>query len=208
MALLNPRRAQGLVALAFALVVATTGYWYFFGRPSPEPAGCIVNPPARIGGPLALTVAGAGEPADFSGRPTLLYFGFTHCPDICPTTMYLAADALKALGRPGENIQTALVSVDPERDTADVLAAYVQTEGFPKGLVGLTGSRQDIDAAAKAFAVNYRRVPTGDDYTISHTSFLYVMDANWRVRSMISTIGRTPDDVAGCIREGLGRDLR
>jgi protein SCO1/2 len=98
--------------------------------------------------------------------------------------------------------------VDPERDTADALAAYVQTEGFPKGLVGLTGSKQDIDAAAKAFAVNYRRVPTGDDYTISHTSFLYVMDANWRVRSMISTIGRTPDDVAACIRAGLGRDLR
>ena len=69
-------------------------------------------------------------------------------------------------------------------------------------------TQQDIDAAAKAFAVNYRRVPTGDDYTISHTSFLYVMDANWRVRSMISTIGRTPDDVAACIRAGLGRDLR
>jgi protein SCO1/2 len=207
----QPQLVQGLAALTAAVAIAVTGYWWFFGRPSPAPAGCITNPPARIGGPLALTVAketGEVERADFKGAPALLYFGFTRCPDICPNTMYLVEEALRSLGERGRHLQTALVSLDPEHDTPEALAQYVQTEGFPRGLVGLTGTESDIAATAKAFAVNYQRVPSGDDYAISHTSFLYVLDVDGRVRSMISTIGSSPGEIAACLEAGLGRDLR
>jgi protein SCO1/2 len=206
-----PQLVQGLVALTAAVAIAATGYWWFFGRLSPAPAGCITNPPARIGGPLALTVAketGQAERADFKGAPTLLYFGFTRCPDICPTTMYLVEEALRSLGERAQGVQTALVSLDPEHDTPEALAQYVRTDGFPPGLVGLTGAESEIAAAAKSFAVNYQRVPSADDYTISHTSFLYVLDGDGRVRSMISTIGVSPRDMAACLEAGLGRDLR
>jgi protein SCO1/2 len=207
----QPQLVQGLVALTAAIAIAVTGYWWFFGRPSPAPAGCITNPPARIGGPLALSVAkeaGQAERADFKGAPTLLYFGFTRCPDICPTTMYLVEEALTSLGERAQHVQTALVSLDPEHDTPEALAQYVRTDGFPRGLVGLTGAESEIAAAAKAFAVNYQRVSSADDYTISHTSFLYVLDGDWRMRSMISTIGVSPVEVAACLEAGLGRDLR
>ena len=139
---MKPQLVQGLVALTAAIAIAVTGYWWFFGRPSPAPAGCITNPPARLGGPLALTVAkeaGPAERADFKGAPTLVYFGFTRCPDICPTTMYLVEEALSLLGERAQHVQTALVSLDPEHDTPETLAQYVQTDGFPRGLVGLTG---------------------------------------------------------------------
>ena len=207
----QPQLVQGLVALTAAIAIAGASYWWFFGRPSPAPAGCVTNPPARIGGPLALTVAkqtGRTERADFKGAPTLLYFGFTRCPDVCPTTMYLVEEALSSLGERAQHVQTALVSLDPEHDTPEALAQYVQTDGFPRGLVGLTGTESEIAAAARAFAVNYQRVPSGDDYAISHTSFLYVLDGDWRTRSMISTIGVSPGDVAACLEAGLGRDLR
>jgi protein SCO1/2 len=204
--------AGAIIPLVAALALGFGGFYLLFGR-APDraaelaapPAGCILNPPANIGGPIALTSHEGRRTtqADFAGAPTVVYFGFTHCPDICPNSMYLLADSLKLLGAQGQSVKTALITVDPERDTPAAMRDYVGTEGFPPGLVGLTGNQDEIAAAARAFAVSYAKSPAGDSYTMSHTSFLYVLDGSWRARAVINTVGKKPDEVAACIREGL-----
>jgi protein SCO1/2 len=171
------------------------------------PEGCIIEGAALIGGPISLMDA-RSQPvtqADFAGEPAVLYFGFTHCPDVCPTTMYQLAEALKLPG--GQDLQPILISVDPERDTPEVLAAYVHTEGFPEGLQGLTGTLAQVQAAAEAFKVVRQRAPIegapAEVYNVDHTSFLYVMDGEWRTRAVLPTQGRTPQDIAACIDAGL-----
>jgi protein SCO1/2 len=202
-----------LIPAVLAIGLGIGGSYMLFGRPpQPEsqvasgaPTGCILNPPDRIGGPIAL-INDTSQPvtqAAFAGSPTLVYFGFTHCPDICPNSMYLLHDALTLMGAKGQNVKTALVTVDPERDSPENMHDYVATEGFPRGLVGLTGTPDQIATAAGAFAVSYQKVPQGDDYTMSHTSFVYLMDGNWRTKAVMSTIGRTPQDVAACLTQGL-----
>src|SRR6185295_12855525 len=135
--------------------------------------------------------------ADFAGQPAIVYFGFTHCPDACPTTMYTLAEALAEPG--GYDVQPVLITVDPERDTAAVMGQYVHTEGFPAGLVGLTGSSAQIEAAKRGFRVYATRAPIegapADVYNVDHTSFLYVLDRNWRTVAVTPTVKRErPED--------------
>ncbi|MDX2237526.1 MAG: SCO family protein [Hyphomonadaceae bacterium] len=176
--------------------------------PATPPQGCILGGLDRVGGPIALQDIN-GRPvteADFAEGPSLVYFGFTHCPDICPTTMYLIADALNQLGPEGASLQPILITVDPERDTTDVMDAYVDTSGFPEGLVGLTGTPDQVRAVAvDGFKVSYRKVQVegATDYTIDHSSMAYVMDDAWRTRALYNTIGGTPEGLAGCIRMAL-----
>lgn len=171
------------------------------------PQGCILDGAELIGGPISLIDARGNQvtQADFAGEPAILYFGFTHCPDICPTTMYQLAEALKLPG--GHDLQPILVSVDPARDTPEVLDAYVHTDGFPEGLQGLTGTEAQVQAAAEAFKVVRQRAPIdgapADVYNVDHTSFLYVMDGQWRTRAVLPTQGRSPQDIAACIDAGL-----
>ncbi|MDX2273828.1 MAG: SCO family protein [Hyphomonadaceae bacterium] len=171
------------------------------------PEGCIIEGAELIGGPISLLDA-RGQmvtQADFAGEPAVVYFGFAHCPDICPTTMYQLAEALKLPG--GFDIQPILISVDPERDTPELLDAYVHTSGFPDGLQGLTGSEAQVDAAARVFRVVRQKAPIDgaapDVYNVDHTSFLYVMDGQWRTRAVLPTQGRSPEDIAACISAGL-----
>lgn len=209
------RRLTGAIVPALAVAgLAGLGAMLLVGRPSGEktanlPEGCIIEGAEQIGGPIAL-VDTSGQPvtrADFSDGPAVLYFGFTHCPDVCPTAMYALAEALSAPG--GYDIQPVLISVDPERDTPEILAAYVRTEGFPLGLQGLTGSPAQIEAAADVFRVVRQRAPIegapADAYSVDHSSFLYVMDADWRTRAVIATQGRSPEEIASCIAAGLER---
>jgi protein SCO1/2 len=174
---------------------------------APVVENCILENADAVGGPIELVDSNGATvtQADFAGEPVVLYFGFTHCPDICPTSMYSLAAALAAPG--GYDVQPVLISLDPERDTPAVMGAYARTGGFPPGLLGLTGSREQVDAAKAAFHVYSARAEiegaTAGSYNVDHSSFLYVVDGQWRTRSIVNTVGATPEQMAACIAAGL-----
>jgi len=120
--------------------------------------------------------------ADFKGKVVVVFFGYTQCPDVCPTTLAELAAARKLLGADGARVQGVFVTLDPERDTPAVLKAYVGS--FGDGFVGLWGSADEIKAAARQFKVFYAKVPgkTDTSYTLDHTAGSYVFDASGRVR--------------------------
>ncbi|MBR0936338.1 SCO family protein [Bradyrhizobium jicamae] len=131
-----------------------------------------------VGGPFALTdqAGQARTDKDFRGRLMLVYFGFTFCPDVCPTDLQAIGQAIDKLGHDGEEVQPIFITVDPERDTAAHLADYVPL--FHPRLIGLTGSAEAIRKVADAYKVYYARVPLKDagDYTVDHTAYIYLMD--------------------------------
>jgi protein SCO1/2 len=133
---------------------------------------------SSIGGPFSL-VNGEGKPVtdrDFRGRYMLVYFGYTTCPDVCPTTLNEVADAMEKLGPRAERVQPIFISVDPQRDTPAVVKQYVA--GFSPRLIGLTGTPDEVAKVAKAYRVYYAVHRTGtspDEYTVDHSSVLYLM---------------------------------
>jgi protein SCO1/2 len=120
--------------------------------------------------------------ADFKGKVTVVFFGYTQCPDVCPTTLLELAQVKKALGAAGERVQGVFVTIDPERDTPEVLKAYVAN--FGADFVALRGSLDETKATAKAFKVFFAKAPgkTPSTYTMDHTAGSYVFDANGKVR--------------------------
>jgi cytochrome oxidase Cu insertion factor (SCO1/SenC/PrrC family) len=132
-----------------------------------------------VGGPFVLTDH-AGKPRtdrDFRGMLMLVYFGFTYCPDVCPTDLMAIGQALERLGPDADAVQPVFITLDPERDTAEHLAEYVPL--FHPRLLGLTGSLDAIGTAADAYKVYFAKVTTGknaDDYTVDHTAYIYLMD--------------------------------
>jgi protein SCO1 len=122
--------------------------------------------------------------AEWRGRPAMVFFGFTYCPDVCPTTLLDIADWLEALGSDADRLTVALITVDPERDTPDVLADYISN--FDPRIIGLTGSMGETARAATDFRVSFDKVPTGDsDYTMNHTAGVFLFYANGRFASII-----------------------
>ena len=121
--------------------------------------------------------------ADLNGKPALVFFGFTHCPEVCPTTLFDIKTRLKALGPEADKLQVLFVTVDPERDTPQQLALYLQS--FDPRIVGLSGSRQQVDAAIAAFKAYAKRIPLEVGYTMDHTASIYVLDAEGRFRTLI-----------------------
>lgn len=118
--------------------------------------------------------------ADFRGKPGVWFFGFTHCPDVCPTTLFALGELLQELGPDADRLTPVFVTVDPERDTWKVLADYMQP--FDPHLVALTGAREDIDTVLGAFDAYSRKVPLGSgEYTMDHTSRVYLLDAQGRL---------------------------
>jgi protein SCO1/2 len=118
--------------------------------------------------------------ADFKGRCVLLFFGFTQCPDVCPTALARAADVMQRLGPDAARLQVIFVTVDPERDVPAVLREY--TRAFHPSFIGLHADLVTTEATAKAFKVFYRKVPTGSSYTMDHTATSYVFDPAGRLR--------------------------
>jgi len=131
-----------------------------------------------IGGPFALTDQNGFRrtDADFRGKLMLVYFGFTYCPDICPTDLQAIGLAIDQLGPAGDAVQPLFITVDPERDTPQVLAEYVPM--FHPRLIGLSGDAKAIREAAQAYRVYYAKAPTtnGSDYTVDHSAFTYLLD--------------------------------
>lgn len=118
--------------------------------------------------------------ADFRGSYVLVFFGFTQCPDVCPTTLTRAAEVRKKLGPDGKKLKVVFISVDPERDTAELLRNYLNA--FDAEIVGLRGTPEQTKAAAKAFSVFYEKAPTGSSYSINHTAITYLLDPQGRLR--------------------------
>lgn len=151
------------------------------GEPGAGPAPMRVSGAADIGGAFTL-VNQDGETvtdAEYRGQAMLIYFGFTYCPDICPTSLQVMAAALAQL-EPDERarIQPLLITLDPERDTPDALAQYVASDSFPDNLVGLTGTMEQVREAARAYRVFFSYVEDDSltaDYTVDHSSMIYLM---------------------------------
>lgn len=118
--------------------------------------------------------------ADFRGQVVLLYFGFTQCPDVCPTALSRAAEVRQLLGAEGERLQVIFVTIDPERDTPEVIRPY--TAAFDPSFLGLYGDAQRTRETAAEFKVFYKKVPTGGSYTMDHSTLSYVFDPQGRLR--------------------------
>jgi protein SCO1/2 len=175
---------------------------------APLPKTCAVSG-LNLGGPISLVDSG-GAPvteASFAGRPTLIYFGFANCPDICPTSLQAAATALASRPAGAPEVAAALITLDPGRDTPELLARYVTSDVFPPGLVGLTGTPEQVDAARRAFKVYaQRRDDTGSaaGYLIDHSSLFYLMDAGWKPAAVFPS-DLPPADMAACIDHALAK---
>ncbi|SNS19983.1 protein SCO1/2 [Noviherbaspirillum humi] len=141
--------------------------------------------------------------ADFKGKAVVVFFGYTHCPDVCPTTMAEMAATMKQLGQDADRVQVLFVTVDPERDTPELLAKYVPA--FDPRFLGLTGSPEAVDKVAKEFKVFYQKVPgkTPGSYTIDHTAGSYVFDPQGRIRLFVRH-GQGPDALAHDLKQLLG----
>jgi protein SCO1/2 len=136
---------------------------------------------ASIGGPFSLTDQNGRTVTDqdFKGRPFLVFFGFTHCPDICPTTMFEISEIMRKLGRDGDRVGAVFISVDPERDTPKALKDYVSS--FDPRIIALTGDDAAIAAVTKSYRAVYRKVPLKEGgYTMDHTAIVYLMGKDGR----------------------------
>lgn len=164
-----------LVFLVGAVALAAAAFITF--APSARPGSQSLA--SAVGGPFALTTAEGKTltDKDLRGAPFLVFFGFTHCPDICPTKLFEISEVLRAAGPKGEKLRALFVTVDPERDTAETMKSYLGS--FDPRIVGLTGERAAIDATIKAYRAYARKVPLKDgDYTMDHTALVYLMDKN------------------------------
>ena len=182
----------GLV-LVLAAVLAATSY---FSSRSPAAIGAV-------GGPFRLEDQNGAAITDqtMKGRPYLLFFGYTHCPDVCPTTLFEISEVLKALGKDADRTGALFITVDPERDTPAMLKDYLSN--FDPHLRGLTGDQAAIDAAVKAYRVYAKKVPLENgDYTMDHTAIVYLMDKDGHFVAPFSTKG-TPDAEAAELRRYL-----
>jgi protein SCO1/2 len=176
-------------------------------------AGCTPDGPkfqssdvtgANFGRNFALTDA-TGKPrtlADFKGKAVVIFFGYTQCPDVCPTTLAELAEVMKRLGPDADRVQVLFVTVDPERDTADLLAKYVPA--FDPRFMGLRGDAAATEAVAKEFKIIYQKQPgaTPGSYTMDHSAGTYIFDPQGRLRLYVS-YGQGPEVFAHDLRELL-----
>jgi protein SCO1 len=164
-----------LAAFLSGLVLFFGAILFITGR-APSPIGQAV---AGVGGPFHLEDQN-GKPVtdqDMKGRPFLVFFGFTHCPDVCPTTLFDMSQVLRQLGSDADRAGALFITVDPERDTPAVIKDYLSN--FDPHLRGLTGDQASIDAAVREYRVYAKKVPLqGGDYTMDHTAIVYLMDKN------------------------------
>ena len=190
------RRNAWIAVAAFLIALVLLSVWERMHAP----------PPVAIGGPFTLTdqTGKLVSDKDFRGKIEVIYFGFTHCPDACPTTLTLISSAMKKLGpEKAKKIQPIFITLDPERDTPPVMAEYVNY--FVPGMAGLTGTPAQIADVAREFRVAYQKVkdPNSDQpYTIDHASVIYIMDRENRFLKHF-TQGATADQLAQALNDAL-----
>jgi protein SCO1/2 len=185
-----------LAAFLSGLVLFFGAILFITGR-APSPIGQAV---AGVGGPFHLEDQN-GKPftdQDLKGRPFLVFFGFTHCPDICPTTLFDMSQVLHKLGPDADRTGALFITVDPDRDTPAVLKDYLSN--FDPHLRGLTGDRAAIDTATREYRVYAKKVPLqGGDYTMDHTAIVYLMDKDGQFVAPFD-LKRTADASAADLR--------
>ena len=186
-------RRLALPLLVFAVgaaAIVTAGYLAL----APNPNGGRIA--SAIGGPFALTTPEGTtlRDSDLKGVPFVVFFGFTHCPDICPTKLFEMSEVLRAAGDKGKPLRALFVSIDPERDTPEVLKSYLGS--FDPRIVGLTGDRPAIDAMVKAYRAYAKKIPTKDnDYTMDHSTLVYLMNKRGEFHGALN-LERAPAEAA------------
>ncbi|MBT5264866.1 MAG: SCO family protein [Rhodospirillaceae bacterium] len=196
------RRTYFIVLIALAVLLAATGY---AGYRAWQMNQGVSTPTASIGGPFSLIDQSGKTVTDesFRGKFMLIYFGYTFCPDVCPTSLSAMGDALDLLGIEADKIKPLFITVDPERDTVEVLADYHQH--FHPFFSYLTGTPKQVAVAAKAYRVFFRKAPTADgkDYFMDHTSLTLVMGPDGKY------VGHFPhDSTPEQIAKGLRRFIK
>jgi len=199
----STRIAILLLVLATAAAAALAEWWVIRNDDvTKAPSGLITS--VELGGPFTLTDHTGHQVTehDFLGNFTLIYFGYTYCPDVCPTELGDIAVALDDLGDDALAVTPVLITIDPERDTPEVLADYVPL--FHERLIGLTGTPEQIKQVADAYRIFYRRVdePNYADYLMDHTSFIYLLDPKGNVVALLR-YGTPPEEIASIIRQHM-----
>ena len=177
------------LVVCLALIFAVTGY-----GPSQVPEI------AAIGGPFRLTDQNGAtlSDQDLRGKPFLVFFGFTYCPDICPTTLFEISEVMRALGPDADKTAALFITVDPERDTPSAMKDYVSS--FDPHVKGLTGDAASLAAVAKEYRVYYKKVPLdGGNYTMDHTALVYLMNKDGHFVAPFK-MNRTPEAAAADLR--------
>ncbi|NUR13991.1 MAG: SCO family protein [Bradyrhizobium sp.] len=188
-----------VIATAFAasLVVGLLIMFWAMGGVSK------VAQPAAIGGPFQLTDQNGKAVTDKSlrGKPTLIFFGYTHCPDVCPTSLFEMSEVLRAMGKDADKVNALFISVDPERDTPATMKEYLSS--FDPHLEGLSGDPAETAKVITSYRVYAKKVPTKDgDYTMDHTALIYLMDRDGRFVSPFN-LKRTPEEAAADLKKYL-----
>jgi len=194
------------IALVVAAILVVLGVeWAWLKGSSDDPPPVTIAPAAAPGGPFTLVDHRGREvtDVDFRGKYVIMVFGYTFCPDVCPTTLSKVAAAMDLLGPKAENVVPVFVTVDPERDTPEVLAAYVAA--FHPRMVGLTGSPEQIRQIARNYRVYYAKPETGEaDYLVDHSAYVYLIGPDGRVLSYLKH-DATPAAMAAAITEVMAR---
>ncbi|WP_426032420.1 SCO family protein [Caulobacter sp. DWP3-1-3b2] len=185
-----------LAAMAAVLIAGTliAGAGMFKRQPQP----------ALIGGPFQL-VDQDGQPVTekvLNGQWNAVFFGFTYCPDVCPGTLQALATASDQLGPKAKDLRIVFVSVDPARDTPQQMKAYLSADYLPRNTLGLTGTPEQTAAAAKAYRVYSKKVGDGPDYTVDHTTVIYLVDPKGRFVKPLA-YGLSPEEIARQIKDAM-----
>jgi protein SCO1 len=162
-----------------------------------------VTAPAAIGGPFQLVDQSGHAVTEKSmqGHPTLIFFGFTHCPDVCPTSLFEISEVLRAMGKDADRVNAYFISVDPARDTEQAMKDYLSS--FDPHLKGLTGSPEQVAKVLSAYRVYARKVPLKDgDYTMDHTALTYLMDRDGKF-VLPFNLKRAPEEAAADLKHYL-----
>lgn len=195
---------RGLIVVAILVAVGALGFavvsWLRPGAEQSAGTGQV-----SIGGAFELVDHNGNTVTEkaYAGKLMLVYFGFTNCPDICPTGLQTIAIALDQLGAAADGVTPVLITVDPERDTPPVMKEYVQA--FHERLVGLTGTPEQVAAAARAYRVYYQKVALKDSalgYSVDHSGFIYLMDGQGRYLSHFRH-DATPEQIAERVKSRL-----
>jgi protein SCO1/2 len=196
--MMNRRILAAVLAVA-ALGLAAAGAWKFLGGPEAAPPG------VGIGGPFTLVDTRGAKVTERSllGKPTAIFFGFTYCPEVCPTTLTELTAAMRELGPAADRLNVVFVSIDPERDTPQQLKLYLSN--FDPRIQGYTGTQAQVATIAKAYRVYYAKVPQpGGSYTMDHSSMIYLLDRNGRFVQPIA-YGSPHERVVAQLRDLLSR---